>query len=166
MKETSGASLGSPSGITLDGNYVWVVDKTKDKAYKYLLSSLFSGSGSLNATAQFSLNAQNGNATGIAVGNNSNLLRTTESQLTLDDGLLIYPNPTTGKTNFKFSLANSEKYNLIIMDMASRIIVNQINEGVKGINAFEIDLTNKPKGIYMVRLESNSLQVHKKIILD
>ena len=65
LKRQGGGSLGKPSGLMIDGQNVWVCDKDKDKAFKYSLSALFSGSGDLNAQFEFDLNSSNHNPQGM-----------------------------------------------------------------------------------------------------
>jgi hypothetical protein len=66
MKESASVTLSSPSGATLDGtSLLWIVDSGRDKAYKYDLTALFSGTGDLNASSQFSLYSENGDAQGL-----------------------------------------------------------------------------------------------------
>jgi hypothetical protein len=66
MKDTGGGSLGSPSGATLDGTSLWIVDLNKDKAYQYTLSSLsFGSTTNVNATSQHDLVEENDDARGL-----------------------------------------------------------------------------------------------------
>jgi hypothetical protein len=69
LKQTvasGGSSLGTPSGLAIYGDEMWVVDGSS-KAYKYSLSAAFTGSGNINASLQFAITS---NAEGLAVDGN------------------------------------------------------------------------------------------------
>jgi len=78
-----------------------------------------------------------------------------------DNFISIYPNPTTGKVNFE--LKNTNKINaLSIFNITGEKII-QINQ-LNNIN-YTIDLSNYPKGIYLVCVGNNEFNSVRKIIL-
>ena len=65
LKEMGGGGLGSPTGATVNGSSLWVVDAGKDKAYQYPIASLFPSGSNLNATSEFALDPANDDANGM-----------------------------------------------------------------------------------------------------
>jgi predicted ribosomally synthesized peptide with SipW-like signal peptide len=65
LKGVGGSSLDEPRGATVDGDFIWVVDCGTDKVYQYDKDALFTGSGTINAIDEFSLDSANGDASGI-----------------------------------------------------------------------------------------------------
>ncbi|MBX7244979.1 MAG: hypothetical protein K1X53_05745, partial [Candidatus Sumerlaeaceae bacterium] len=71
FRTTSGAAISGANGMTVEGDNVYVVqDGATDVAYRYSLTSLYTGSGNLSALEEFTLPSANGNPAGIAVNPN------------------------------------------------------------------------------------------------
>jgi hypothetical protein len=60
---SGGGTLGTPTGLAITGDDMWVVDGGP-RAYKYSLSAAFTGSGNVNASQQFAVTS---NAEGLLV---------------------------------------------------------------------------------------------------
>lgn len=73
----------------------------------------------------------------------------------LNSNINIYPNPTSGIINIEETI-NSE---ILITDITGKIIFN-------GINITKIDLSNQPKGLYLLKISSNNKTRTQKIILQ
>ena len=73
------------------------------------------------------------------------------------DDVMIYPNPNSG--NFNISV-NNEFFSAFIYDLNGQIVSAYECEGV-----CNIDLNNS-KGIYILKIEANSINIIKKIIVD
>jgi hypothetical protein len=66
--------------------------------------------------------------------------------------LTVYPNPSRGQVNVKCDL--SEPTVLQVFDMGGRVVFNR-QLTVYGYNQVSIDLTDQPKGMYIVRAGSS-----------
>ncbi|MFM2206374.1 MAG: hypothetical protein RL213_349 [Bacteroidota bacterium] len=55
----TGSALGTPTGLALSGDTLWILDKKGKAIYRYSLASAFSGTGTLNALAKISLATAN-----------------------------------------------------------------------------------------------------------
>ena len=71
----------------------------------------------------------------------------------------IYPNPTTGL----FTIDNTQGYNVQIFDINGRIIKQFSDIDRSQLN---VDFSNQPKGIYIVKLFNNSTVKTAKIIVE
>ena len=161
MKTSAGLALGSGTGAVIDVNgRVWVTDQINDKSYSYSLSSLFTGTGNLNASSEFTLlnsSPTNANATGITLVNSTTVLRSTtdtvEYVVAKPESFQyeIYPNPTRSEYHMIVKSKNKSSQNSIkarILDVQGR----QIKTFTFNSNE-TIDFGNDLKtGVYMVEL--------------
>ena len=77
-----------------------------------------------------------------------------------NDNIVVYPNPTSGYIMFK-TLASVSLTNLKIYNMLGKIVYsNNIN------NFSDIDISGFPKGLYMVKLQTDNGTVVKKIMIE
>ncbi|MFM9055739.1 MAG: choice-of-anchor J domain-containing protein, partial [Bacteroidota bacterium] len=99
MVNTGGTALSTVTGCALDGSIVNIVDAGLDRNLQYSLSSLFTGTGNLNASTAYVLQSTNLNSTGIALTNAILLRGPEETTSTELDGIrwTAYPNPTEGR---------------------------------------------------------------------
>ncbi len=77
-----------------------------------------------------------------------------------DDGLIIYPNPTTGRV--KLVLPRGDEVNEVAIydDNGSKILVNNTLSGSN------LDLTGLQKGVYLINLKTNKGDYWDKIVLQ
>lgn len=72
----------------------------------------------------------------------------------------IYPNPSSGK--FSIALPSNEKTLIEVYDMKG----GKVFSGESESELHELNLTDYPKGVYIVNIISNSNQCSKKIVLE
>ena len=77
----------------------------------------------------------------------------------------IYPNPTTGISKISYSLQNSSKVNLKVVDVTGKIVYTS-NEGQQnsGNHVFNLDATEFNNGVYYVTIATDEEIVTKKLI--
>jgi choice-of-anchor B domain-containing protein len=85
---------------------------------------------------------------------------TSLEELTNDNNILIYPNPTNGILYVKF--ADQEIHQINIIDCQGRIVFSQLVTDSR----LKIDLNILPKGIYMVKVSSDKETSIQKVILQ
>ena len=79
-----------------------------------------------------------------------------------ENGINIYPNPTTGIVTIDFTnFANFGKVEIKITDISGKTIKNFQNDSFSN---FQIDITNQPPGIYFLKIETGNKISHYKII--
>jgi len=68
----------------------------------------------------------------------------------------LYPNPSDGQFNLDFNSQHSEELQLGIYDLTGRFISGTVVNAQAGENKISIDLTNNAKGVYIIRLKSET----------
>lgn len=80
---------------------------------------------------------------------------------TIGDKILIYPNPTSGN----FTITQLEQFvggNIEIINLMGQVVFSNIIN----TNQMIVDLSKNPKGIYLVKINSDREQVIEKIVLE
>lgn len=80
--------------------------------------------------------------------------------IALEDKILIFPNPTKNILNISFDEIGN--YNTSIYDIKGVLMLEKKMTG--GINTF--DLNALPKGMYIIKIESRSSTLERKIIVE
>ena len=176
LRDTAGLVLGSPSGAVLVGQYMWIVDYGKDRAYKYSLSALgFGTTGTVNAIKSYKLYSKNLNAVGIAASNNyqallkqeelpvevtvklQELQQSTSIAPVADVEAAIpasaYPNPVTDRTTVAFHANEAAEYKIRIVDLRGKEVMMIPGVANKGMNTKEIKMQGLAQGSYMLMIE-------------
>ena len=69
-----------------------------------------------------------------------------------DPAISVFPNPTTGKFTVSFISENESKYTLKVFDILGETIIQKTIQSIEGINSREVDLSDSPKGIYLLMM--------------
>lgn len=80
-------------------------------------------------------------------------------------GIELFPNPTTGKFMMRIR-ANSPAVTLKIMNSLGSIIYQENNIAVSDMLSRNIDFSNMPEGVYYVKVEGNSGNMIKKLVIQ
>lgn len=80
--------------------------------------------------------------------------------------LSIYPNPNSGKFNVKFSSESAEDITITATDLIGQVVYQQKFEGVSGDFNQELNLSNMPKGVYLVNIETAYSKINKKVVVQ
>lgn len=76
---------------------------------------------------------------------------------------LLYPNPTTGQLMISFDDPIGSNLKVSVLDVLGRLIQSQVLK--KGMNDYELNLSEKPEGVYMIRLgDESGGNVQRKVI--
>ncbi|WP_417609418.1 PKD domain-containing protein [Owenweeksia hongkongensis] len=77
-------------------------------------------------------------------------------------GIEMYPNPNNG--TFKVNVTTGGVYAIEVVDLSGRVVYQEGNiaTGMK----HTVELQNKAKGVYMVRLKGKGLNVTQRIVID
>lgn len=78
----------------------------------------------------------------------------------------VFPNPSTGNVSLNFSADNSSVYDLSIYDLSGKNVYAEKIAVTAGTVQKQLDLTALPKGIYTLRLNSESGFGVKKLQLN
>lgn len=170
MVNTTGTALSTVTGCALDGSIVNVVDAGLDRNLQYSLTSLFTGTGNLNATASFILQSTNLNSTGIAL-TNAILLRGPEenSSIELDEiRWTAYPNPTEGRIILKADGLISTANTVQVFDMAGRLIRSMeipVSTDANSPDEITIDLSTEGSGLYLISIQNGTSRTTLRVVV-
>ena len=78
----------------------------------------------------------------------------------------VYPNPAQDHVTLAFSSNDEGKFNVRLMDMTGRTILNEDHNAVMGDNQFEFNLTTIAKGAYILILQKGDQTQQAKIIVQ
>lgn len=74
----------------------------------------------------------------------------------------VYPNPTNSLLNVDFNILQEENLDIILLDVAGRIIEQLRLPAIKGSNSIIMDINGVQSGFYLLRLQTaNNTVVHK-----
>ena len=77
----------------------------------------------------------------------------------------VYPNPVSDLANFQFVIGNKHSVDFYIIDCMGRIIVNQEIVANRGVNKFQLDLSNLANGLYSYNFKISDKIVSKKLLI-
>ena len=82
------------------------------------------------------------------------------------NNLNIYPNPTSGIFNISFVSEDENSFNLKILDSYGKIIEIENKELFIGEFTKQVNLSEYPRGIYIVQIKTNDSFISKRIVLQ
>ena len=83
----------------------------------------------------------------------------------LDVKLNIYPNPTEGIFNINFVSEEIDDFEITLVDAFGKMISHEYKQQFVGEYTKKINLSNWPKGIYMVQVRTQRSFISKRIVL-
>lgn len=79
--------------------------------------------------------------------------------------LTIYPNPSDGVFNVNFEEQTSENVELVVTDISGKLVNRTQLKNASGIYNSKIDLSNQPKGIYILSINGDNTVVNRRLIV-
>jgi len=83
--------------------------------------------------------------------------------LSVDNSLDIYPNPSNGSFTIRFDAQSDNAYEVTIFNMLGEQVMHTNLQNIAGQYEYPVNLSNCAKGIYTVLVKSNNQQTVKKI---
>tara|TARA_X000000368_G_scaffold357402_1_gene299779 strand:+ start:801 stop:1235 length:435 start_codon:yes stop_codon:yes gene_type:complete len=80
--------------------------------------------------------------------------------------LNVYPNPTRGVFNINFVSEEIDNFEISITDAFGQLAFHEDRKEFVGEYTKKVDLSNWPRGIYMVQIRTQDLFVSKRIVLQ
>ncbi|MCC7297165.1 MAG: T9SS type A sorting domain-containing protein [Bacteroidia bacterium] len=77
----------------------------------------------------------------------------------------IYPNPSNGIASLKLNSESATGWNLSVYQLNGEMVSSAAGQAVAGHNYIPIDLTQLPKGIYILKVDSDGKTHTEKIII-
>jgi len=86
---------------------------------------------------------------------------------TIGNSIQIFPNPTTNSSTINYFSASANVINIELYDMIGNKVSTVYNGNVTtGVNKFEVDLNNLPKGVYIIKTSDSQGAHATKIIKE
>ncbi|HIG32168.1 MAG TPA: T9SS type A sorting domain-containing protein [Flavobacteriales bacterium] len=92
--------------------------------------------------------------------------RITAGNIELMDNLNVYPNPTRGLFNISFISEKIDNFEITIIDAFGKIILHEDKKDFIGEYTKMVDLSNWPRGIYMIQIKTQDSFVSKRIVIQ
>jgi len=92
--------------------------------------------------------------------------RITSGDVDLGVNLNIYPNPTRGIFNISFISEEVNNFEITIVDAFGKLVLHEDKKDFIGEYTKIVDLSNYPKGIYMLQIKTEDSFVSKRIVLQ
>ncbi len=93
-------------------------------------------------------------------------IRITAGNDALSENLNIYPNPTRGTFNIQFISDKIDNFEISIVDAFGKVITTEEKKAFVGEYIKQLDLSEYPRGIYMVQIKTNDSFVSKRVVLQ
>ena len=154
------------SGFLLDlRNYVdssLVAGKyvRKDSAYNKS-DSIFN-----KANPNFALNFYIAWSNGIVDSFESVKFRTGTNEIIENNNFVMYPNPANENVIITLNATQKSEGNVNLFDMKGALVKSINTQLVAGMNSVNLSLTDLPKGMYFVQINSNESTLTKKLIIE
>lgn len=78
----------------------------------------------------------------------------------------FYPNPSDGITQVRFNADRNQSCDLIVSDVNGKMVYKQSANAVAGENEMNLHLDFLSKGVYLVQVVMNDMNLYKKIVLQ
>ena len=92
--------------------------------------------------------------------------RITEGEVSSSINLNIYPNPTRGVFNISFVSEEIDNFEINIIDAFGKLVSTEEKQDFVGEYTKAVDLSNWPRGIYMIQIKTKDSFVNKRIVLQ
>jgi hypothetical protein len=75
----------------------------------------------------------------------------------------LYPNPTNGVLFIKTKKSSKETTTINLIDLSGKILLSETNV-IQSNSAYQINITDLPRGAYFLQLNNNEQRIIKKVI--
>ena len=82
-----------------------------------------------------------------------------------DDHFVVYPNPTDGLLNIQFDFEQLNNPEISLLSISGKLIFKQSINGTSGSYKNTFDISNQPKGIYILSIVSDKKKLDKKVVI-
>ena len=93
-------------------------------------------------------------------------IRITAGDPELGENLKIYPNPTRGLFNISFIAEKVDNFEITIVDAFGKLVSKEDKQDFIGEYTKQVDLSDFPRGIYMLKIRTQDSFVSKRIVLQ
>lgn len=87
------------------------------------------------------------------------------NDLTLEESLKIWPNPTDSELNFRFNSANASSAKIKLIDIQGRTVYSNLMDSNNSIIYGQINTSQFNTGMYFLSIEQGNSKTHKKVVI-
>jgi hypothetical protein len=80
----------------------------------------------------------------------------------VSDEVRVYPNPSFGELNVRFTAGDNENFSFKVIDVLGKTLAQSNYNSFKGENIQQLDLNKLPSGIYFLSIEKQGNKIHTK----
>lgn len=88
------------------------------------------------------------------------------ANLSVSNGINVYPNPSTGKVNIQWSSLQTGSGTIRVTDIAGREVYNSALLINSASGTRQINLSNLSKGVYLISVKSDNINYNGKLLLE
>jgi hypothetical protein len=92
--------------------------------------------------------------------------RIVAGDMKLGENLNIYPNPTKGLFNISFIAEKVDNFEITIVDAFGKLVSQEDKQDFIGEYTKQVDLSDSPRGIYLLQIRTQNSFVSKRIVLQ
>jgi hypothetical protein len=78
----------------------------------------------------------------------------------------VYPNPASDQVTLSFSSDKEDVYNIRLLDIAGRVVINETQTSLIGDNQYQMNLYDIAEGVYMVVIHYSNGTMQKKLVIQ
>lgn len=86
--------------------------------------------------------------------------------MSAEETFSVYPNPAQSTIKISFVVNDDVNYIIHVSDITGREMLSVSNTATAGVNTEELNVTELPKGIYIVQFEAGTERFSKKLIVE
>lgn len=91
--------------------------------------------------------------------------RGTSTQVENED-LMVYPNPAMNFATMEFELPQDQQYEVRMIDMTGRVVMQLQENGFEGRNALPLDFKGIASGVYVIEFQSGMLKGQQRLVVQ
>ena len=82
-----------------------------------------------------------------------------------NDNFLVYPNPTDGLLNIQFDFDQLKNPEIRLLSINGKLIFKEVLNGTTGQYKNTFDISDQPKGIYVLSIVADNKKVNRKVVI-
>lgn len=84
----------------------------------------------------------------------------------IESSMALFPNPATSELNIRFNAGTNDHYRISLTDILGREVTVIADKDMQGTQSINTNVSSYPKGLYIVRLQSATGTVSRKISIQ
>ncbi len=85
-------------------------------------------------------------------------------QVNMNDYVKVFPNPVTDKLSITYFSNKTEQIQVEMLDLQGKLIEQENENAIAGQNDYQLEMSNKPAGIYFIKISTDKGIYNNKIV--